>query len=555
MENNEQLPVTELKKFGIMTDDNKFSPKLSQQEIDNFLKGSTLVADDDKNRLTFKLADDKSSLEVNVYNKDIVNHKDLSSSELYEIATSSKSLYKAMADHGKIVEMGKTNFNQNPQNEMVSFVTVENERGKTVFYGNDLEEKLKAFKVGDAVQVSNVGIEKSTITANIDEELKQINKYNNVFNVEPLTDANQKTKSVLFQYDSESKTVKDLDTTELEFDTINGIKLTSSQIRDLKKGKEVKLDDDTTVELSPKSKEKSGLSSNTRMLLLTSLAFDGGLSFLIIKGVQKLNSMRLEHKQQQQTASFANGLENMKSVLESKISQSPNDQALKDKLKAVSKEITEDRETKTRAGKPIQEANNNSGVLIAKGDDHYLHDKNNEKNYYVTLLGSDNKERTIWGIDLKEKLADVKMFENIEIKYAGKKDVNVKVPIRDDDNKITAYEDKVVKRNSFDVNQHDLKLSQNVIDHFKENSEKLDQIKSFLLSKSTQYPEDKSIISSINIVDKYISSTNVTKQDENKNLQVVDYDTYEDANREKERKQVQEQEQGEERSTSKGRAR
>lgn len=555
MENNEQLPVAELKKFGIMTDENKFSPKLSPQEIDNFLKGSTLVADDDKNRLTFKLADDKSSLEVNVYNKDIVNHKDLSSSELYEIATSNKSLYKAMADHGKIVEMGKTNFNQNPKNEVVSFVTVENERGKTVFYGNDLENKLKDFKVGDAVQINNVGIEKSAITANIDDELKQINKYNNLFSVQPLTDMNEKTKSVLFQYDSESKTVKDLDTTELEFDTINGIKLSSSQIRDLKKGKEVKLDDDTTVELSPKSKEKSGLSSNTRMLLLTSLAFDGGLSFLIIKGVQKLNSMRLEHKQQQQSASFASGLENMKSVLESKISQSPNDQSLKDKLKAVSKEITEDRETKTTVGKPVQEANNNSGVLIAKGDDHYLHDKNNEKNYYATLLGIDQKEHTIWGIDLKEKLADVKMFENIEIKYAGKKDVNVKVPIRDNDNKVTGYEDKVVKRNSFDVKELAVKLELLGIEHFKENSEKLEQIKSFLLSKSRQYPEDKSIISNINIVDKYISATNVTKQDENKNLQVVDYDTYEDANREKERKQEQEQDKGEERSTSKGRAR
>jgi len=555
MENNETLPLDKLKKFGIMTSDTAFSPKLSSQEIESFLKGSTLIADDDKNRLTFRLTDDKSSLEVNVYNKDIVNHKNLSSSELYEIATSSKSLYKAMADYGTIVETGKSNFNHNPSNEVISFVAIENERGKTVFYGNDLDEKLKDFKVGDSIQISNIGIEKATITANIDDELKEINKYNNIFSVKPLTEMNENTRTALFEYDTESKTVKELDTTDLEFDTINGIKLTESQIRDLKKGKEVKIDEDTTVELSPKSKDRSKMNSNTGALLLASLALDGGLSFVIIKSIQKLNSMRLEHKKQQQSASFSNGLETMKSFLESKISQSPNDASLKDKLSNVIKEINADQPTANKSVTASTVINPDGGTLIAKGADHYLHDKNNEKNYYVTLLGDDNKERTIWGIDLQEKIANVKLFENIDVKYAGKVDVNIKVPIRDKDNSITGYEDKTVKRNSFDVKENDVKLTEKVVEHFKENSEKLEQIKSFLLSKSTQYPEDKTIISSINIVDKYISSTNITKQDESKNLQVVDYDTYEDANREKEKKQVQEQDNGEERSVSKGRSR
>lgn len=550
MENNNQLPVAELKKFGIMTEDNLFSKKLSVQEIDNFKTGSTLVADDDKNRLTFKLSEDKSSLEVNVFDKDIVNHKDLSSSELYEISITNKSLYKAVSDYGTIVEQGKTNFNHNPKNEIVSFVTVENERGKTVFYGNDLENKLKDYKIGDSVQINNVGVEKTIITANIDGELKDINKYNNLFSINPLSDENKETKSSLFQYDTKTKTIKDLDTTELDFDTINGIKLSASQIKDLKKGKEVQIDDDTIIELSPKA--NNFINSNTRALLISSLAFDGGMSFIIIKGLQKLNNMRLEQKRQQQTASFSTGLENMKSMLESKISQNPKDVKLQEKLKNITKEISVTNQSNTPFSKAVKEDNYNSGVLVAKGEDHYLHDKNNEKNYYVTLLGNDNKEHTIWGIDLKEKMSDIQMFENIDIKYMGKVDVIVKVPIKNEENLITGYEEKEVKRNSFDVTENNKELLQKTIDTFKESTEKLNQIKSFLLSKSRIYPEDKSIISSINIVDKYISSTNVTKRDDNKNLQVVDYDTYEDANAKKIKESI---EQTEERSTSKSRSR
>lgn len=549
MENNETLPYADLKKFGIMNAQNEFSSKLSSQDVDNFLKGSTLVADDDNNRLTFKLTDDKSKLEVNAYNKDIVNHKDLSSSELFEIASTDKSLYKPMADYGTIVSSGKTHFNNNPQNELTHYVEIQNERGKTTFYGNDLESKLKDFKVGDTVQISNVGIEKASITANIDDEVRAFNKYNNLFDVQLLTDENKETRSKLFEYDTKTKTVADIDTSTLEFDMINGIKLTPAQIRDLKRGKEISVDDDTKVQLSPKADNKAKVSSNTRILLLASLAVDGGLSFLIIKGVEKLQRMRLEYKKQQETASFRDGLETMKKLLETKIAQSPNDLSLKEELKKVNGEISSHDQENPRTVATYKE---NGGLLIDKNEAHYLHDKTNEKSYYATILDSDNKEKTIWGIDLIEKLKDVPLFQHVDIKYAGKTDVNVKVPIRDDHRNVIGFEDKVVKRNSFDVIETEKKeISEKVLDHFKENNEKLNQIKSFLQSKSRLYPEDKSIINSINIVDKYISSTNVNKRDDNKNLQVVDYDTYEDANRAKEQKQDKD----EERVHQKGRTR
>ncbi|MDN3607228.1 hypothetical protein [Kaistella yonginensis] len=61
---NETLPTDDLKKFGIMNDDNTFSKKLNSDDIAKFLQGYTIVADNEKNRATFQLVDDNSQLKV-----------------------------------------------------------------------------------------------------------------------------------------------------------------------------------------------------------------------------------------------------------------------------------------------------------------------------------------------------------------------------------------------------------------------------------------------------------------------------------------------------------
>lgn len=58
------LPTEELKKYGIIDTDNSFSKKLSEDDIQKFLKGYTIVADNDKSRATFQLTDNNSKLKV-----------------------------------------------------------------------------------------------------------------------------------------------------------------------------------------------------------------------------------------------------------------------------------------------------------------------------------------------------------------------------------------------------------------------------------------------------------------------------------------------------------
>ena len=61
---NKNLPTEELKKYGIINEDNTFSKKLTAEEITKFLQGYTIVADNEKNRATFQLVNDNSQLKV-----------------------------------------------------------------------------------------------------------------------------------------------------------------------------------------------------------------------------------------------------------------------------------------------------------------------------------------------------------------------------------------------------------------------------------------------------------------------------------------------------------
>jgi len=61
---NSNLPTDELKKYGIIGEDHTFSKKLSAEDIQKFLQGYTIVADNNKNRATFQLTDNNTRLKV-----------------------------------------------------------------------------------------------------------------------------------------------------------------------------------------------------------------------------------------------------------------------------------------------------------------------------------------------------------------------------------------------------------------------------------------------------------------------------------------------------------
>ncbi len=67
---NNTLPTDDLKKYGIIETDNSFSKKLSADDIQKFLQGQTMVADNDKNRITFRLVENNTRLDVKMFERD-----------------------------------------------------------------------------------------------------------------------------------------------------------------------------------------------------------------------------------------------------------------------------------------------------------------------------------------------------------------------------------------------------------------------------------------------------------------------------------------------------
>lgn len=74
----EHLPTEDLKKFGIINEDLSFSKNLKADDIQKFLQGYTIVADNGKNRATFQLTENNTKLKV------IFLERDKSISEIIE---------------------------------------------------------------------------------------------------------------------------------------------------------------------------------------------------------------------------------------------------------------------------------------------------------------------------------------------------------------------------------------------------------------------------------------------------------------------------------------
>ncbi|WBS74191.1 hypothetical protein PF438_14950 [Elizabethkingia meningoseptica] len=108
------LPTDELKSFGIINEDLTFSKKLSDDDIQKFLQGYTIVADHDKNRATFQLTDDNTKLKV------IFLERDKSLSKIIEDS-------KEKVQYTNVKELS----NENPSFEKKAFI-YDSETGKTV---------------------------------------------------------------------------------------------------------------------------------------------------------------------------------------------------------------------------------------------------------------------------------------------------------------------------------------------------------------------------------------------------------------------------------------
>ncbi len=85
---NSQLPIKDLKFYGIMEEDGTFTRKLSEKEQQRFLSGAMLIADSEDGTVTFKLSADHSRLNVQAFKREINLRKLLEESKKHIVYNS-----------------------------------------------------------------------------------------------------------------------------------------------------------------------------------------------------------------------------------------------------------------------------------------------------------------------------------------------------------------------------------------------------------------------------------------------------------------------------------
>lgn len=185
--NTNTLPTDELKKYGIINEDLSFSKKLNADDIQKFLRGYTIVADNDKSRATFQLTDnntqlkviylerDKNLAEILKNSKDRVEYTDIqkvSNNLSPEFLVLEKKAFIFDKETGKIVEF---DFIKNAM-ELTAIIADKKDTEELNRYKNELL-KLKTYLLNKIDQYPEIAKE---ITNDLSIVFREINSVNSI---------------------------------------------------------------------------------------------------------------------------------------------------------------------------------------------------------------------------------------------------------------------------------------------------------------------------------------------------------------------------------------
>lgn len=186
----ENLPIDDLKKFGIINEDLSFSKKLTDNDVQKFLQGYTIVADNDKNRATFQLVENNTELKVNYVerNKNLSDILEKSINDIQYSDTFSKYDVNKQETTAQL-NWSKTAFIYDKEtNNIVEFDLIKNRTELTAIiadkmdisemnrYKNELQ-KLKNFLQDKIDQYPEIAKE---ITTDVNIVSKEINTVNSI---------------------------------------------------------------------------------------------------------------------------------------------------------------------------------------------------------------------------------------------------------------------------------------------------------------------------------------------------------------------------------------
>src|SRR5690554_1641773 len=185
-------------------------------------------------------------------------------------------------------------------------------------------------------------------------------------------DKNGNVQTEIIEYDQETKQFMSFDPRAIKApEAVDGQTLSPEQKKKYKEGEVVELADGTEFQLS--TIDKRGIRSNRNGLIL-SVVLDGGLSYLLITGVQRILGKKTK-EEESYSQGYIDGLKEIKKQVEHKMSLNPKNKDAAYDLDMVKQELAK-----------VASANATSGL-----DQRFSTDSISETKSAEELRGSDKR--------------------------------------------------------------------------------------------------------------------------------------------------------------------
>ena len=150
-------------------------------------------------------------------------------------------------------------------------------------------------------------------------------------------DKNGNVQTEIIEYDNETRQFMSFDPRAVHApDAVDGQKLTPEQKKKYKEGEVVELTDGTEFQVS--TTDKRGIKSNRRGLIL-SVILDGGMSYLLITGIQRMLG-RKSKEEESYSQGYIDGIKEVKKQVEQKLAGNPKNRDAAYDLDMVKQELS-----------------------------------------------------------------------------------------------------------------------------------------------------------------------------------------------------------------------
>ncbi|MGV8135059.1 MAG: DUF4099 domain-containing protein [Mangrovibacterium sp.] len=354
----EEIPVRDMQALGLhdgkkLLLDRKNTETLLQGGLTSFIhfqnlkiEGAENIALDAKLSLRRK-PDGSSGLFVHPIYKEKITHPALSPEE-DKVFSRGGPFARKEAAYGKITAFGDAPYQFDKRNTPSFYIELEKKNGeKTQIWGVDLERALKesGHHLGDEVQLYLLGRENVRVQVPVRDEQDNVigSRWEPAdrmkWEIDDFVEKHKREKTVIYEFDRDTNSFVSVEGNQVNVpEQINGVPLSPRQKKRYQEGEEVSMSDGTRIQASPAS--EATLRSN-RNLFMASILLDGGLSYVLCRGVEALVKAGERQKQEENIYSkgYMDALRKVQRDLEQKQAQFPNDREIARDLDVLREEI------------------------------------------------------------------------------------------------------------------------------------------------------------------------------------------------------------------------